>query len=185
MAQEIQIQIESTPNPKTLKFVTSTNLLAAGGRDFPTVDRALSSPLARRVFDLDGVDGVYIGTNFVTVTKMDTADWQRITPVIVESIVTHLKAGEPILGDEGAHAHAGEGDDDVTRRIKEVLDEYVRPAVAQDGGDVIFDSFEDGVVRLHLQGSCSGCPSSTATLKNGIQNMLIEQVPEVREVVQV
>ena len=159
-------------------------ILESGGRDFPTVDKAMRSPLARALFNLDGVDGVYIGTHFVTVTKMDASDWDRVSRSVTETLSEHLAEGLPILGEEGVQSHAAAGDD-VSRRVQEVLDEFIRPAVNQDGGDVVFDSYEDGVVRLHLQGSCSGCPSSTATLKNGIQNMLMEQIPEVREVVQV
>lgn len=184
MTHPIRIQVENTPNPRALKFIINAQLLATGGRDFPTVDRALTSPLAKTLFDLDGVDGVYVGTNFVTVTKLDTADWQQVTAPVTAALQAHLEAGLPVLGDEGVQKHTA-SDDAVARRVQEVLDEYVRPAVAQDGGDVVFDSYDDGVVRLHLQGSCSGCPSSTATLKMGIQTMLKEQIPEVREVIQV
>ena len=184
MAEHTSIQIETTPNPRTLKFVTQTELLPAGGRDYPTVDRALSAPLPKRLFNLDGVDGVYVGTQFVTVTKMEAVDWQSLAPRVTQEIASHLASGEPIIGDEVTQGHAA-ADGEVSQRIQAVLDEFVRPAVAQDGGDVVFDSFEDGVVRLHLQGACSGCPSATATLKMGIQNILQEQVPEVREVEQV
>ncbi len=177
------VRIEPTPNPRTLKFVTNRELLPAGGRDFPTAEAGSASPLARRLFGLDGVEGVYIGTDFVTATRSDAADWAVLAPQVSEALLRHLVAGEPVLGDAGVQQHAG-ATDDVSRRIQDVLDEYIRPAVAQDGGDVIFDSYEDGVVRLHLQGSCSGCPSSIMTLKMGIQNLLREQVPEVREVVQ-
>ncbi len=180
----VRIHIENTPNPRTLKFVTSQTLLESGGRDFPNLDRAMSSPLAKRLFHLTGVEGVYIGTDFVTVTKGDRFDWQNLAPIVTEAVLAHLAAGEPILGEEGTQSHAAT-DDGVALKVQEILDEYIRPAVAQDGGDVIFDSYEDGVVRLHLQGSCSGCPSSTLTLKMGIENMLRNQIPEVREVIQV
>lgn len=181
---DVQVQIETTPNPRSLKFIVNRQLLAVGGRDFPTVDLALRAPLARRLFDIDGVDGVYIGVNFVTVTKMPDAAWESLAPRLTEAIRVHLTAGESVLGDSESQGHAG-ADDPVSARIRQVLDEYVRPAVAQDGGDVIFAGYADGVVRLHLRGSCSGCPSSLMTLKMGIQNILREQVPEVREVVQV
>lgn len=184
MTSSVRIHIENTPNPKTLKFVASTALLESGGRDFPSMESALASPLAKRVFQISGVEGVYIGTNFVSITKTDAADWQTLAPTVTESILAHLASDEPILGTEGVQSHAA-ADDSVAQRVQDILDEFVRPAVAQDGGDVIFDSYEDGVVRLHLQGACSGCPSSTMTLKMGIQNMLCDQIPEVREVIQV
>jgi Fe-S cluster biogenesis protein NfuA len=183
---ESTIRIENTPNPRTLKFVSNHQLLETGGRDYPTHEKAQTSPLARRLFALDGVDGVYIGTNFVTVSRTEAFDWPELAPRVSESVLKHLVSGEAILGAEGVQAHKqASAGDDVARRVQEVLDEYIRPAVAQDGGDVIFDSYEDGVVRLQLQGSCSGCPSSTMTLKMGIQNMLREQIPEVQEVIQV
>lgn len=185
MAIPVSVHIEATPNPRSLKFITNLTFMASGGRDFPTRDRAAESPLAAKLFALAGVDGVYIGTHFVTVTKADVADWQTLSQTIIRALLAHLEAGEPIFGEAPETSPHAAATDDVTRRIQEVLDEYVRPAVAQDGGDVLFHSFEDGVVRLHLQGSCSGCPSSTMTLRMGIQNMLCEQVPEVKEVVQV
>ena len=185
MTSSVRIHIENTPNPSTLKFVTSVSLLESGGRDFPTVQSALASPLAKRLFQVDGVAGVYIGTDFVSVTRTEAADWQSLAPTVTETILTHLNSGEAILGSEESVQKHAAADDSVAQRIQDILDEYIRPAVAQDGGDIIFDSFEDGVVRLHLQGACSGCPSSTMTLKMGIQNLLSEQIPEVREVVQV
>lgn len=185
MSIAVSVHVEATPNPRSLKFLTNVRFLESGGRDFPTRERAGESPLASKLHALAGIDGVYIGTHFVTVTKTDDAEWPALSQTIIPALLDHLGAGLPVFGGAPADSpHAAAGDD-VERRIQAVLDEYVRPTVAQDGGDVLFHSFDDGVVRLHLQGACSGCPSATMTLRMGIQNMLCEQVPEVKEVVQV
>lgn len=185
MSKPVSVHVEATPNPRSLKFITNITFMASGGRDFPTRERAGESPLAAQLFALPGVAGVYIGTHFVTVTRADGAEWQPVSQSVIKTLLDHLGAGEPVFQDATEvmpHAAAG---GDVAQRIQRVLDETVRPAVARDGGDVLFHSFENGVVRLHLQGACSGCPSATFTLRVGIQNMLSEQIPEVTEVVQV
>lgn len=179
------IQTEQTPNPSTLKFLPGRVVLPNGTADFADVEAARRSPLARRLFDVEGVRRVFLGSDFVTVTRADDVDWQIMKPAILGGIMEHYTSGEPVLAEQ-AGAPSGEGDaaddDEVVAQIKELLDTRIRPAVAQDGGDIVFDRFDDGVVYLHMQGSCSGCPSSTATLKMGIENLLRHYVPEVVEV---
>jgi Fe-S cluster biogenesis protein NfuA len=179
------IQTEQTPNPSTLKFLPGRVVLPDGTADFADREAAERSPLARRLFAVDGVRRVFLGSDFVTVTRGDDIDWQVMKPAILGGIMEHYTSGEPVLAEQ-AGASSGEGDaaddDEVVAQIKELLDTRIRPAVAQDGGDIVFDRFDDGVVYLHMQGSCSGCPSSTATLKMGIENLLRHYVPEVVEV---
>ncbi len=178
------IQTESTPNPATLKFLPGQTVLEAGTADFPNADTAAKSPLARRIFAAGPVTGVFLGTDFVTVTKAEGTDWAHVKPGILGAIMEHFQSGAPVIEGEagGGHAeHVGE-DGDIVRQIKELLDTRVRPAVAQDGGDITFHGFDRGVVYLHMQGSCAGCPSSTLTLKMGIENLLRHYIPEVREV---
>ena len=177
------IQTEPTPNPATLKFLPGRAVMERGTADFPNASTAGKSPLAERLFALEGVTGVFLGGDFVTVTKDEAGDWYQMKPAILGIIMEHFTAGRPvILADEAAAETMDEEDDEVVAQIKELLETRVRPAVAQDGGDIIFQSFDDGVVYLHMQGSCSGCPSSTATLKAGIENMLRHYIPEVQEV---
>ena len=179
------IQTESTPNPATLKFLPGQSVLGAGTADFPSAEGAEVSPLAKRLFGVTGVTGVFLGNDFVTVTKDEGADWDHVKPAVLGAIMEHFQSGEPVMaGEGGASGHAAfEGEDEeIVGQIKELLDSRVRPAVAQDGGDIVFKGFEDGVVFLHMQGACAGCPSSTATLKNGIENMLRHYIPEVMEV---
>lgn len=180
------IQTESTPNPATLKFLPGQTVLELGTADFPSAEAAEKSPLARRIFAAGGVTGVFFGTDFVTVTKAESTDWQHIKPAILGAIMEHYQSGAPVIeGDStagGGHAeHSGE-DADIVKQIKELLDTRVRPAVAQDGGDITFHGFDRGVVYLHMQGACAGCPSSTLTLKMGIENLLRHYIPEVTEV---
>jgi Fe-S cluster biogenesis protein NfuA len=160
--------------------------MTSGTANFSSEEAARISPLAERLFSLPEVTGVFLGADFVTVTKTEDADWYRLKPAILAVVMEHFTAGRPVLlGDPtaGAAAAASEEDEDeVVAQIKELLETRVRPAVAQDGGDIIFHDFEGGVVYLHMQGSCSGCPSSTATLKAGIENMLRHYIPEVVEV---
>ncbi len=176
------IQTEATPNPATLKFLPGRDVLGQGSANFPTAGEAAGkSPLAERLFGLDGVAGVFLGADFITVTKGADTDWMQLKPVVLGAIMDHLSNGEPVMS--GADSAADGADDDpLTAKIKDLLNTRVRPAVAQDGGDIVFRSFDDGVVYLHMQGSCAGCPSSTATLKHGIENMLKYYVPEVVEV---
>jgi len=177
------IQTEETPNPATLKFLPGQEVMGAGTADFPSAAGAARSPLAGALFAVDGVAGVFLGSDFVTVTKDADREWYALKPAILGAIMEHFTAGRPVIVDDGSAAPASEEDDDeVVTQIKELLDTRVRPAVAMDGGDIVFHGFEDGVVYLHMQGACSGCPSSTATLKAGIENMLRHYVPEVQEV---
>ncbi len=177
------IQTELTPNPASLKFLPGQTVLPGGGRDFPDTDAAAASPLASRLFGLDGVTGVFLGQDFVTVSKADAKGWDTLKPMVLGAIMEHFTSGEPVVADAGAReGGVTEGDSEVVRQIKELLETRVRPAVAQDGGDIIFDAFQDGTVYLHMRGSCSGCPSSTATLKHGIENMLRHYIPEVQAV---
>lgn len=177
------IQTEPTPNPATLKFLPGRAVMEQGTANFTDPAAAGRSPLAQRLFTLPGVTGVFLGTDFVTVSKDDATDWYQLKPSVLGLIMEHFTAGQPVILDTGAAAAETEEEgDEVVQQIKELLETRVRPAVAQDGGDIIFDRYEDGVVYLHMQGSCSGCPSSTATLKAGIENMLRHYVPEVVEV---
>jgi Fe-S cluster biogenesis protein NfuA len=178
------IQTEQTPNPATLKFLPGCPVLTSGTANFTSEEAARISPLAERLFSLPEVTGVFLGADFVTVTKSEDWDWYRLKPAILAVVMEHFTAGRPVLlSDPAAGTTAATSEEDeVVAQIKELLETRVRPAVAQDGGDIIFHDFEDGVVYLHMQGSCSGCPSSTATLKAGIENMLRHYIPEVVEV---
>ncbi|HEY4134502.1 MAG TPA: NifU family protein [Alphaproteobacteria bacterium] len=176
------IQTEQTPNPATLKFLPGREVMESGTADFPSAETAGRSPLATALFAVDGVRGVFFGGDFVTVTKDEARDWQLLKPSILSVIMEHFTAEQPLFSGAAEASTDSSGDDEIVTQIKELLATRVRPAVAQDGGDIIFQSFEDGVVTLHLQGSCSGCPSSTATLKAGIENLLRHYIPEVREV---
>lgn len=175
------IQTEFTPNPATLKFLPGVDVMPAGTANFTRPEEAARSPLALRLFEIDGVDGVFLGHDFITVTKMAAREWEVMKPQILAAIMDHFTAGEVVIADGGEAVSDDEGDE-IAAQIKELLETRVRPAVAQDGGDIVFRGFEDGIVYLHMQGSCSGCPSSTATLKHGIENMLRYYVPEVVEV---
>jgi Fe-S cluster biogenesis protein NfuA len=178
------IQTEYTPNPATLKFLPGRDVLAKGTADFPDRDSARRSPLAESVFGIDGVERVFLGSDFVTVTKSAEKEWAVIKPAVLAAIMEHFTQGRPVITGEAepAAAEASGEDSEIVAQIKELLETRVRPAVAQDGGDIIFQGYENGVVSLHMQGSCSGCPSSTATLKMGIENMLKHYIPEVTEV---
>jgi len=179
------IQTEQTPNPATLKFLPGRAVMPTGTANFTDAAAAARSPLADRLFSLDEVAGVFFGADFISVTKRDEGDWYHLKPAVLAAIMEHFTAGRPIFAagaDTDLAAAGDEGDDEVVAQIKELLETRVRPAVAQDGGDIIFHDFEDGIVYLHMQGSCSGCPSSTATLKAGIENMLRHYIPEVVEV---
>ncbi|MFO1033475.1 MAG: NifU family protein [Hyphomicrobiales bacterium] len=184
------IQTEATPNPATLKFIPGKPVLPGSTRDFRTAEEAAASPLAAKLFGIKGVSGVFLGHDFVTVSRKDV-EWQQLKPAVLGAIMDHYLAGAPMLAGEAAvtvtsddeffdEAHA-----DTVKTIKDLLDQRVRPAVAQDGGDITFKGFKDGVVYLTMKGACSGCPSSTATLKNGIENLLRHFLPDVAEVRQV
>ena len=180
------IQTETTPNPATLKFLPGQTVLEAGTADFPTAEAAAKSPLARRLFAVAGVTGVFFGSDFVTVTKDAATSWDHAKPAILGAIMEHFQSGAPVIEGEapaaGGHADHDGPDAAIVAQIKELLDTRVRPAVAQDGGDITFHGFERGVVYLHMQGACAGCPSSTLTLKMGIENLLRHYIPEVTEV---
>lgn len=174
------IQTESTPNPSTLKFLPGREVMASGTADFANAEEAATrSPLAAKLFEIDGVASVFLGGDFITVGKTDAATWTTVKPLVLSAVMDFFGSGLLPVVVESAKAAASGEETDVERQIRELLDTRVRPAVAQDGGDIIFRSFEDGIVYVHLQGACSGCPSSTATLKHGIENMLKYYVPEV------
>jgi Fe-S cluster biogenesis protein NfuA len=179
------IQTETTPNPASLKFLPGRMVLESGTAEFRSADEATVSPLAERLFAIPGVGGVFLGGDFVTVTKTD-GEWQHTKPAILGAIMEHFLSNLPVMnhapeaGD--SNEFFAEEDTETVATIKELLDTRVRPAVAQDGGDITFHGFRDGVVYLNMRGSCAGCPSSTATLKHGIENLLRHFVPEVREI---
>lgn len=181
------IETEATPNPATLKFLPGRDVMGAGTADFAGPDLAGRSPLAAALFALPGVARVFFGGDFVTVTKNDLAEWQALRPQVLGVLMEHFVAGRPVV-DSQADALDEDvlpEDQEVVDQIKELLDTRVRPAVAGDGGDIVFRGYREGIVRLHMQGACSGCPSSSATLKHGIENMLRHYVPEVQGVEQV
>jgi Fe-S cluster biogenesis protein NfuA len=179
------IQTEPTPNPATLKFIPGKVVLGNDTIDYRSRAEAADSPLALRLFEIEGVTGVFLGSDFISVTKGD-AEWQHIRPAILGAIMEHYMSGAPIVGgdaaDDGAEEQYDPKDEETVRTIKELLDTRVRPAVANDGGDITFHGFRDGVVYLHMRGACSGCPSSTATLRHGIENLLKHFCPDVEEV---
>jgi Fe-S cluster biogenesis protein NfuA len=180
------IQTETTPNPATIKFLPGQDISPAHSFDYKSAAEAQYAPLAKRLFGITGVAGVFLGRDFVSVTKEANTDWVMLKSLIMAALMEHLATGQPILLQEALAAKqapaSGGDDDEITAQIKELLETRVRPAVAQDGGDIVFDRFEDGIVYLRMQGACSGCPSSTATLKSGIENMLRHFIPEVEEV---
>ncbi len=181
--QKMFIQTETTPNPATMMFIPGEEVLPSGTANFTQPEEGARSPLARRLFEVDGVVGVFLGSDFVTVTKGSSQSWDVLKPIVLSAIMDHYVSGEPALDTDAAAGEGAAADDDgIVQQIKELIETRVRPAVAQDGGDIVFRGFEDGVVYLHMQGSCSGCPSSTATLKHGIENMLRYYIPEVEEV---
>ncbi len=181
------IQTEQTPNPQTLKFLPGKVVMSEGTAFYQNIDEAGDSPFARRLFDIDGVKGVFFGSDFITITKSDSYEWQVIKPFLLGGIIDHYNSKDKTIENNTNKEvknslQANKDDSDIVKQIKELLDTRVRPAVAMDGGDIIYNNFEDGVVYLKMQGACSGCPSSTATLKMGIENMLKHYIPEVQEV---
>jgi len=180
------IETEATPNPATLKFLPGQEILGAHTADFADADAALLSPLADALFGIPGVARVFLGGDFVTVTKSADTEWQALKPQILGLLMDHLQSGRPIMSEHATlmSEDVDPADSEIVEQIKELLDTRIRPAVAGDGGDIIFRGFRDGVVSLTMQGSCSGCPSSTATLKHGIENLLKHYIPEVQSVTQ-
>lgn len=177
------IQTEQTPNPATIKFIPGEAVLESGTLFFENKEEATTSPLASVLFEIDGVCAVFLGSDFITIEN-DGVDWDDLKPAILGTIMEHYTAGLPIISGDVKQDVVDDGDADpeIVVQIKELLDTRVRPAVARDGGDITFHSFKDGVVYLRMQGACSGCPSSTATLKYGIQNLLKHYIPEVESV---
>lgn len=175
------IQTEATPNPATLKFLPGQDVLPTGTADFTSAEQAQGSPLARALFAVAGVEGVYLGRDFISITRAADRDWLVLKPELLGVIMDHFTSGQPVMAGDTTADHA-EGEGDTVTLIKELLDTRIRPAVAQDGGDITFLRFEEGVVWLRMRGACAGCPSSTATLKSGIENMLRHYIPEVQEV---
>ena len=180
------IQTEATPNPATLQFLPGRDVLPEGTLNLPTADDAKRSPLAEKLFAISGIGGVFYGSDFITVTKTE-GEWQQLKPAILGAIMEHYMSGAPLLASNDAPVSADEeffeaSDAETVATIKDLIETRVRPAVANDGGDITFRGFKEGIVYLHMQGSCSGCPSSTATLKHGIQNLLKHFVPDVVEV---
>ncbi|MGH7159714.1 MAG: NifU family protein [Acetobacteraceae bacterium] len=182
------IETEGTPNPATLKFLPGQEVLGAATADFASPEAAEKSPLAASLFGLPGVARVFLGGDFISVSKTDEISWQALKPQVLGAIMEHFLGGLPVMEGDAVLLDEDEiapEDEEIVAQIKELIDTRVRPAVAGDGGDIIFRGYREGVVRLYLQGSCSGCPSSRATLKHGIENMLRHYIPEVTEVEQV
>lgn len=182
----IEIYTESTPNPNTLKFITDKTLVDEGSIDFPTPSSAESCPMVLDLFRFNFVKRVFMAANFITVTKSEDMEWLEVNGMIKSLIKGYIEEGKPLFKEKPkniSNTAPVEGESEVVTKIKVVLEEYIRPAVEQDGGAINFESFIDGVVKVQLQGSCSGCPSSTVTLKSGIENLLKRMVPEVTEVV--
>ena len=178
------IQTEDTPNPETLKFIPGTIILKTGTADFSNKDIAADSPLASRLFEIDGVSRVFLATDFISVTKDPQLDWNNLKPSILTGIMEHFSTGLPAINETEKKTFESNNNEDseTVKQIKDLLETRVRPAVAMDGGDITFCSFESGIVTLQMKGACAGCPSSTATLKMGIENMLKHYIPEVTEV---
>jgi len=180
------IQTEATPNPATLKFLPGRAVLDTGTADYRSIDEAGQSPLAQSLFGVEGVAGVFLGADFIAVSKDEGQEWQHMKPAILGAVMEHFMSGTETISSDGANDAAGlnydADDEDTVQTIKELLDTRVRPAVAQDGGDITFHGFREGVVYLSMRGACAGCPSSTATLQGGIENLLRHFCPDVQEV---
>jgi len=186
--RDMFIETEGTPNPATLKFLPGREVMGFSTADFASAESSARSPLASALFALPGVARVFLGGDFISVTRNDELSWQVLKPRVLGAIMDHFVAGRPVIegdDDDAAAEDVDPADQEVVDQIKELLDTRVRPAVAGDGGDIVFRGYRQGIVRLHMQGSCSGCPSSSATLKHGIENMLRHYVPEVVAVEQV
>lgn len=184
--QDVYVSLEFTPNPNTLKYSVNRQLLERGAVNFVKAeDVGTRSPLAAKLFAIPGISGVMLGRDFVTVTKTEEGDWDVVHKTTSETIHKHLTENGIVMAEEGIRKDHKGGETEIENKIRDILDRDIRPAVAMDGGDITFEKFENGVVYLYLQGSCSGCPSSTATLKMGIETRLREAIPEVIEVVAV
>jgi Fe-S cluster biogenesis protein NfuA len=182
----VNIQLEWTPNPSTLKYVVDRTLIPSGAANFTQPEAARgSSPLAAKLFGIEGVSAVMIGRNFVTITKGEGGEWDAMNDAVMETLESHLSADQPVIVGDLPSPAPKDGETDIERQIRDILDEEIRPAVMNDGGDIMLDRFENGIVYLHMRGSCSGCPSSLMTLKMGIEERLRQSIPEVSEVVPV
>ncbi len=176
------IQTEETPNPQAMKFFPGQEVMGTGARNFDSKEVALCSPLALQLFNIKGVSNVFFGHDYVTVTKETAKDWNTLKPAVLGAIMDYYLSGKPLFYENATKEEKATEDDPLTAQIKELLETRVRPAIAMDGGDIVFEDFQDGVVFVKLHGACAGCPSSTATLKSGIENMLRHYIPEVQEV---
>ena len=177
------IQTEETPNPATLKFIPGVDVMGTGNAEFNSAEESNSSPLAKRLFLIDGIQSVFLGSDFIAVTKTEAIEWFSLKPAILAGIMEHYASGLPVIESiNETISSTDEADSETVQQIKHLIDTRVRPAVAMDGGDIIFSSYDDGVVTLQMRGACQGCPSSAATLKMGIENMLRHYIPEVKEV---
>lgn len=183
------IQTEQTPNTESLKFIPGVEVLGNGTAEFLDVRSSMQSPLAKQLFQIDGIVGVFLGPDFITISKDPNAEWQLMKPDIYAAIMDHFASGQPIMYNEGDLAESDTAihpdDSEEVQMIKELLDTRIRPAIQEDGGDIEYCGFEGGIVKLKLKGSCRGCDSSVVTLKNGIENMLMHYIPEVEGVEQV
>ncbi len=175
------IEFEETPNPNTLKFLPGREVLKRGTREFRTPDAAKDAPLAQRLFDIEGVEAVFFATDFVSVSRTEDTDWDDLKPVILTALMEHFTSGAPVV-EESDTAESGGEAGEIEQQIMELLETRIKPAVAQDGGNIEFVEFSDGIVYLRLEGACAGCPSSTMTLKHGIESMLKHFIPEVQSV---
>ena len=177
------IQTEATPNPNTMKFLPGQDVLGTGTAFFTDRETAMKSPLAMALFEIENVRAVFYGSDFITVTKAEHATWEVMKPIILTTVMEHYTSGNPLISDtpivRTVKSDYSAEEQEIVEQIKELIDTRVRPAVAMDGGDIVFHAFENGIVKLEMHGACSGCPSSTATLKQGIENMLKHYVPEV------
>ncbi|OYU95720.1 MAG: NifU family protein [Bacteroidetes bacterium B1(2017)] len=179
----LNVYAEETPNPETMKFVFNKMILPDDALDFPTREKAQESPLAKSLYEFSFVNGVFIMNNFVTITRLAGTEWHEVIPIVKEFLKAYVEAEEPIVIQKSAPTKYEGADNIIVAQIIDILDTYVKPAVETDGGMISFKSFEDGIVTVELKGSCSGCPSSTVTLKRGIEGMLTKMIPEVKEVV--
>jgi len=185
MDNKVLVTLEFTPNPNTLKFVVNQPLAPQGAANFPEASKAAHSPLARKIFEVPGVQAVLLGSNFVTITKSPAGNWDILAEQVPQTIQKHLQSGGLVFEAGWSFEKSGEPASEIEKKIRRVLDEEIRPAVAMDGGDITFAKYEDGIVYLHLQGACSACPSSIATLKMGVESRLKDIIPEIKEVVQI
>ena len=179
------VQTEITPNPLTLKFIPGRIVMDNGTLFYKNIEEAKDSPFAKKLFNIEGIEGVFFGSDFITITKKQEVNWDTLKPLVLGVISDFYSSNEKIIKKSESNQNQKKElskDTDIVKKIKELIETRVRPAVAMDGGDIIFEKFESGIVYLHMQGSCAGCPSSTATLKSGIENMLKHYVPEVSEV---